>query len=249
MTIRRAIAQGTRAKGARRIPPGRLPWGVVLKALMALLLRVRVRYPERLPTTGAGIIFYNHIHWLDPVLICGRCRRYAVPLTKIEAASWPIVGHLLRWYHVIFITRGEVDRDALRAVWDVLADGDISVISPEGTRSPDGRLQSAKAGLAFIARQEPGAWLMPCAVSGTPRFSWALTKLWRRPVVTLTYGQPFRFRWPENGAERSIQREMTEEAMQQLAACLPDTMRGSYSGPGSTPPRWLEFLSGTADRG
>ena len=90
---------------------------------------------------------------------------------------------------------------------------------------------------------------MPCAVSGTPRFSWALRKLWRRPVVTLTYGRPFRFRWPENGAQRSIQREMTEEAMQQLAACLPDGMRGSYTGPGSTPPRWLEFLSEATDHG
>ena len=46
-------------------------------------------------------------------------------------------------------------------------DGDISVISPEGTRSMDGRLQQAKDGLAFVARQAPDAWLIPCAVTGT----------------------------------------------------------------------------------
>ena len=247
MTIGRAATQRTGARRARRIPPGRVVWGLVLKVLIALLLRLEVRHPERLPTTGNGIIFYNHSHWLDPALICGTCRRYAVPLAKIEAASWPIVGHLLRWYHVIFITRGEVDRDALRAVWNVLADGDVSVISPEGTRSHDGRLQSAKAGLAFIARRESGAWLLPCAVRGTPQFSWALNRLFRRPVVTLTYGKPFRFRWPQNEAERGVQREMTDEAMWQLAACLPDAMRGSYTEPGPTPPRWLEFLAQTPD--
>ena len=99
-----------------------------------------------------GIVYYNHINWLDPVIICGHLQRYGVPLAKVEISRWPLVGQTLRWYHVIYITRGAVDREALKAAWQVLADGDISVIiSPEGLSSQDGHLQEAKEGLAFIA--------------------------------------------------------------------------------------------------
>lgn len=235
----------------RRIPMGRRFWGAVLGTLILLLARLEVRGRDNLPADGPGIVYYNHIHWLDPVLFCGSCRRYAVPLAKNESKGWPGVGKLLQWYHVIFITRGVVDREALKAVWQVLADGDIVVIAPEGTRSLNGVLQPAKEGLAFIARHEPEAWLMPCAVTGTTQFSWSLKRILSRPHIVLTYGQAFRLRWPDGKMERGFLRDMTDEAMAHLATCLPDEMRGTY-GPTSgawseadeapQPTQWLEFV-------
>jgi 1-acyl-sn-glycerol-3-phosphate acyltransferase len=225
-----------------KIPLSRRLWQPVLAVLIWLFMRVRARGDHFLPAVGSGIVYYNHIHWLDPVLICGTIRRYAVPLTKIEASRWPFVGQLLRWYHVIFITRGVVDRAALQATWDVLTEGDISVISPEGTRSVDGRLQSAKEGLAFIARHNPDAWLMPCAATGTPQFGFTLKQLLRRPRIALTYGPPFRFRWPGPKTDRDTLRAMTDEAMAQLANLLPPEMRGDYAGCDPSRHVWLEFL-------
>jgi 1-acyl-sn-glycerol-3-phosphate acyltransferase len=236
---------------SRRIPPGRRIWGPVLRLLIYLLARLEVRGRDNLPADGPGIVYYNHIHWLDPVLFCGSCRRYAVPLAKIESKSWPGVGKLLQWYHVIFITRGVVDRDALKAVWQVLADGDIAVISPEGTRSLNGVLQPAKEGLAFIARHQPEAWLMPCAVTGTPQFSWSLKRILSRPHIVLTYGKALRPRWPDGKMERDALRDMTDEAMAHLAACLPPEMRGAYgparaggseAGKALQPTQWLEII-------
>jgi len=213
----------------------------VLNFLIRLFLTIDVRGVENLPRTGAGIVYYNHIHWLDPVLICARLPRYAVPLAKIESSRWPVIGWLLRWYHVIFITRGVVDRAALQATWDVLRDGDISVISPEGTRSHDGRLQKAKEGLAFVARQVPFSWLIPCAVTGTPAFSWSLKTMLHHPIVTLRYGRPFRLLWPDN-ASRDVLREMTDEAMVPLAQLLPPEMRGDYADADPAQHKWVEFL-------
>lgn len=233
-----------------RIPLGRPITGAILRFLIWLFLRVEVRNAQHIPATGAGIIYYNHIHWLDPVIICGQLARYAVPLTKVEASRWPLVGQLLRWFHVIFITRGVVDRAALQATWEVLADGDISVIAPEGTRSLDGQLQAAKEGLAFVARQAPDCWLIPCAVTGTPAFHWKFPLL-NRPVAVLTYGQPFRLRWPRDAAGafaipdgrtgRELLRSMTDEGMAQLAALLPEEMRGAYSESSQDETVWLDF--------
>jgi len=224
------------------LPPGRPFWGVVLKLLIASLCHLEVRAMELLPREGAGIVYYNHIHWLDPVLICGSMNRYAVPLTKIEASKWPVVGWLLKQYQVIFITRGAVDREALQATWDVMEEGDISVISPEGTRSTTGALQHAKEGLAFIARHVPDAWLIPCAVTGTPNFELSLRGILKRQPIILTYGEPFLFCWPEGRVSREMMREMTDEAMVRLAALLPPEMRGDYAD-ASSEERWCTPLA------
>jgi 1-acyl-sn-glycerol-3-phosphate acyltransferase len=243
--------RGGTAQQGRNTPIGRHIFGAILRFLILLFIDVRVMDEAHVPKTGAGIVYYNHIHWLDPVLICARLHRYAVPLTKIEASRWPLVGWLLKGYHVIFITRGVVDRAALKATWEVLADGDISVISPEGTRSQDTRLQTAKEGLAFVARQAPDCWLIPAGVIGTPTFRFKFPLI-NRPRATITYGQPFRYLWPraadgsvalpEGRASREILREMTDEAMGELAALLPGEMRGAYAGQVGTNRHWLEFI-------
>jgi 1-acyl-sn-glycerol-3-phosphate acyltransferase len=244
-------AQASAAPSRRRIPIGRRVFGAILRFLLRLFLAIRVVDEPKVPKAGAGIVYYNHIHWLDPVIICARLHRYAVPLTKIEASRWPLVGWLLKGYHGIFITRGVVDRAALKATWEVLRDGDISVIAPEGTRSQDARLQTAKEGLAFVARQAPDCWLIPAAVTGTTAFHWGVPLVNRAPVQIL-YGRPFRFRWPrgasgevvlpEGRAGREVLREMTDEAMAELAALLPDDMRGAYADLVGTNTRWLEFI-------
>lgn len=234
-----------------RVPIGRHVFGALLRFLIRLFLKVTVIDESHVPKTGAGIVFYNHIHWLDPVIICARLHRYAVSLTKIEASRWPLVGWLLKGYHVIFITRGVVDRAALKATWEVLRDGDISVISPEGTRSQDARLQTAKEGLAFVARQAPDCWLIPTAVTGTPQFKWGFPFI-NRTRIEIRYGRPFRYRWPRDaegklalpeGREgRERLREMTDEAMAQLAGLLPGEMQGAYAELVGTNTRWLEFI-------
>lgn len=223
----------------------------ILLFLLWLEMRLKTFNDARVPKSGAGIVFYNHIHWLDPVIITGKLPRYAVPLTKVEASRWPFLGWVLKMYHVIFITRGAVDRAALKATWDVLADGDVSVISPEGTRSHDGRMQTAKEGLAFVAQRSPDCWLISAAVTGTPKFHFTFPFINRAPA-TITYGRPFRFRWPrdeegklalpEGRAGREVLREMTDEAMGELAADLPEEMRGDYAEHVGTSRQWLEFI-------
>lgn len=216
---------------------------------MWLFARVEVHGKENVPANGAGIIYYNHIHWADPPIVCGSTPRYAIPLTKIEVSRWFFVGWMLSQYGVIFIRRGTVDRRALQATWQVLANGHVVVISPEGTRSHDQRLINAKDGLAFIARRAPDCWLLPCAVTGTSAVKFSLEGIRNRPRVTITFGRPFRFRWPEdaamrggNRAHRDVMRHMTDDAMVQLAALLPPEMRGAYADGDPSHSQWLEFL-------
>ena len=84
--------------------------------------------------------------WLTPAL-----RRKVHLLGKQEAVDWPVFGWALAQNGVIGVERGAADLDAFRAAKRILDEGHVLAIFPEGTRSPDGRLQEAKNGAALLA--------------------------------------------------------------------------------------------------
>src|SRR5512137_2135905 len=86
-----------------------------LKLAASLLVRYdRVEGVENLPLTGPVIIYSNHIALVDPVLIINVLPRNIVPLAKVEVYKYPVIGLFPRWWNVIPVRRGEVDRYALR---------------------------------------------------------------------------------------------------------------------------------------
>jgi 1-acyl-sn-glycerol-3-phosphate acyltransferase len=181
---------------------------------------------ENVPASGPVLLYGNHIHLLDPVVIILALPRNIVPLAKIETYDYPVIGIVPRLWHVIPVRRGEVDRQALRACLDVLEAGEIVWIAPEGTRRP--ALLEAKDGMAFLAAKT-GVPLLPVAVDGTIGFpALPFSRRWKGPGVTLKYGRPFRFKTgPHAGREQLAQ--MTAEAMYILAALLPPERRGVFS--------------------
>jgi len=180
---------------------------------------------------GPVIVYYNHIHYLDPFVLTTRFvkQRYIVPVAKIELESAFFVGWGLRGYGVIFIKRGEADIPALRGSLAVLKAGHMLLISPEGTRSETGALIEAEKGLGLLVyRTNPV--LMPVGVWGTRDFPSAYKRL-RRPVVHYRFGKPYRFNLPAETSRKQAETIVTDYAMRRLAQCLPETMRGRYADP------------------
>lgn len=86
---------------------------------------------------------------------------------------------------------GRASADALGAISDVLAEGRVVAIYPEGTRSPDGRLYKGKTGMARIALANDVP-VIPVGVIGTKSHKGPLGIPWaRRPVVII--GKPLNF--------------------------------------------------------
>lgn len=196
-----------------------------------LLLRSDIQGIEAMPERGPLILYYNHIHFLDPFVLMTRFvgRRYVVPVAKIELESAFFVGWGLHGYGTIFIKRGEADLPALRGMLAVLDAGYALLISPEGTRSRSGALIEAAKGLGMLVyRSHP--ILMPVGVWGTRDFP-AAYKRGHRPVVHYRFGRPFRFHLPPDFNRKRVESVVTDYAMRRLAQCLPPTMRGFYADP------------------
>ena len=116
-----------------------------------LAFRGEVSGRENLPADGAFLVACNHASFIDPPVvgslvprqICFFARK---TLWKPGFASW--------WLDAVGTI--PVDRDggqdvsALKRVLRALRENRGLILFPEGTRSPDGRLQAPKAGVGFI---------------------------------------------------------------------------------------------------
>jgi len=132
-------------------------------------VRVRVKGTERIPA-AACLFAANHTSTLDGPAIVGAIPRRIAILLKESLFRWPIVGQAFRLAHFIPIERS--GRDAAVASLDKATEelraGQSFLIYPEGTRSPDGRLQKFKRGAVVIAIKA-GSPIVPVACSGAHR--------------------------------------------------------------------------------
>jgi len=187
----------------------------------------RVEGLENVPAEGPAILMINHIAFIDPIVVLHVLPRNIIPLAKIEVYEYPFIGIFPRLWGVIPVRRQEFDRRAVQGALDVLNAGQMILIAPEATRSPE--LQQGKEGIAYIANRA-NAPVIPVVIEGTPGFpAFRTSARWRGPGVTVKFGQPFRFRSTNQRPDRQQLRKMTDEALYRLASYLPEERRGFYS--------------------
>ena len=132
-------------------------------------VRVRVKGVERIPA-GTCIFAANHTSSADAPAVVGAIPRRIAILLKHSLFEWPIVGQAFHLAHFIPVDRfnRESAIESLEKATSALRDGQSFLIYPEGTRSPDGRLQEFKKGTAVMAIKS-GVPLVPVACSNAHR--------------------------------------------------------------------------------
>jgi 1-acyl-sn-glycerol-3-phosphate acyltransferase len=215
---------------ARREPVRRVLRWMITNIGWRVFARIdpaRISGLENLPLTGPAILMINHIAFIDPIVVLGNLPRNIVPLAKAEASRIPVWGIFPRLWEVIPVRREELDRRALERALEVLGAGEVILIAPEAHRHP--ALAQAKEGIAYIAHKS-GAPIVPVAIENTPGYP-TLLGPWnaRKPGAYFNLGRPFRFKPVAGRLPRERLRLMTDEAMYQLAAMLPEQRRGYYA--------------------
>jgi 1-acyl-sn-glycerol-3-phosphate acyltransferase len=220
--------------------PRRFMRDVLLWLGFHLLVKVDIRGLEYIPPAGPTIVMMNHRGAVDPFVVLGAVRpRFVVPMSKIENFRIPLIGRLMRWWGAYPVRRNEIDRSALQTTVELLRNGNLVLMAPEGTRQP--AMIEGKDGMTYVAIKAD-AVLVPLGMNGTREFFHNIKRL-RRTHITMDFGPAFRFR--TNGRERIPRDEMrcmTQEAMYQLAKLLPEPLRGVYSDLGKTTTDTIEFV-------
>ncbi len=196
------------------------------------LLRVTCRLDreelKKVPQTGPMIIITNHINVLEgPLLYLFMRPRNTIAMAKQELWNHAFTKRIMEWWECIPVNRGMLDRDAMNACFRVLDDEDLLCIAPEGTRSPDGRLQQGKAGTGFIAAKKRVP-ILPIANFGMEDYLKNFKRLKRTPV-SIRVGKPFMVTIDKKRLSAEERQGLTDEMMIRLAKLMPDSYHGFYA--------------------
>jgi len=152
------------------------------------VFRISVTGLENIPRPPY-IIAANHQAWYDPAfiipffpdrpLIYTMAKRETVFNRAWKRRLLPLLG-----VFPISPSRGELDEQGLRTVYQVLERGGVMLMFPEGRYSRGRALRPLRNGIAYFALQA-GVPISPVAVTGAAR-------LWPFKRIEVTIGAPIR---------------------------------------------------------
>ncbi|HET9885947.1 MAG TPA: lysophospholipid acyltransferase family protein, partial [bacterium] len=139
-----------------------------LSALAAChaLWDLRVEGRENVPRTGPLLVTANHQSYLDPAVLAAVFPREVGFAAKQELFKIFGFGRLIRALHAIPVDRSSIAPSTLRRFEDWVRGGGALVVFPEGTRSKDGNLGTAKTGAGLMLARF-GAPVLPVYLEGT----------------------------------------------------------------------------------
>lgn len=212
----------------------------VFRGITSLLARIDDAELEMVPSSGPLIIYTNHVNLLEiPIIYTHLQPRRVHGMLLAERWNIPVINWALDVAETIPLHRAEADITALKKGLEMLARGEMLIISPEGTRSRDGRLSVAHPGVVLLALHSLAS-LIPVAYFGAEKWEANMRRL-KRTDFHLRVGKPFHLDARGEKVTGSVRQQMVDEMMYQLAALLPEPYRGVYADLAHASSRYIVF--------
>lgn len=144
-----------------------------VRPFLALVLGVNLRHAERLPKTGPAILAANHNSHLDTLLLMS-----LFPLSQLHrvrpvaAADYFLKNRFIAWFalnvmHILPLARRPKPGVApLAHIEEALAQGDILILFPEGSRGEPEKRSELKSGIAHLMEHAPEVPVVPIYFHG-----------------------------------------------------------------------------------
>jgi 1-acyl-sn-glycerol-3-phosphate acyltransferase len=190
--------------------------------LFKFYFRWRVFHNERVPLQGPVILAANHASFLDPPLVGSGLKRDINYLARKSLFRYPVLGWILRAVNAVPVDRDGGGAAGLKAIMDRLRDGGAIILFPEGTRTLNGELQSARSGIGLTVIKSV-APVVPVRVFGTYE-AWGKGVGFPRPHrVVVKYGEPMNFeklRAEAKGCSKIRLKEIYQEIANEIMAAI-----------------------------
>ncbi|MGI9332184.1 MAG: lysophospholipid acyltransferase family protein [Gammaproteobacteria bacterium] len=149
-------------------------FAVVVKPLMAIVFGLNIRRRELLPLKGPAIIVANHNSHLDAMVLMSMFPLLSLNAVRPAAAMDYFLRYKwLAWFSqtimgIIPIDRAgrEKGKDPIAALEKALANDDILLIFPEGSRGEPEVMTTFKKGVAHLVERRPEAAVVPVFMHG-----------------------------------------------------------------------------------
>jgi 1-acyl-sn-glycerol-3-phosphate acyltransferase len=177
---------------------------------------VEIKGAHHIPNTGPAIVAVNHLGLLDILL-------GFVAVNRPDATGWVADKHLKNPIYKNIVESAD-------GIWmnrENLKRGRLFAVAPEGTRSPTGKMQQGKEGVAYLAINS-GVPIIPGGMTGTENYGRTLICL-RKPKLSIRFGQAFTLPKPDRKRRQQQLEEGITEIMCRIAALIPEKYHGVYT--------------------
>ncbi|KKN74582.1 hypothetical protein LCGC14_0389030 [marine sediment metagenome] len=157
--------------------PKRLFFLLIVKPVVYLLLGLNIYSLQRLPARGPAILAANHNSHLDTLVLMA-----LYPLSQLHrvrpvaAADYFLRNRFTSWLSLNVIgiiplnRQSQIDKDKVfDQCQQALANDEILLLFPEGSRGEAEQLQPLRKGIYHLARTHPGTTVTPIAMHGLGR--------------------------------------------------------------------------------
>ncbi|CAN5706359.1 N/A [soil metagenome] len=154
--------------------PGRSARGVAFyqlcyflsRAVLTAAYRLRVWDSGNLPPTGPVLVIANHQSHFDPVLVgMALPSRHLNFVARATLFAFKPFGTMIAALNAFPLKQGESDTVAIRATIELLRQGRVVLIFPEGSRTPDGEIHEFKRG-AWLLMSRAKCPIVPVGIEG-----------------------------------------------------------------------------------
>ncbi len=132
---------------------------LVMLFVTRIVYRLKVRGDEHLPTDGAAILVCNHVSFVDAVILGVCSPRPMIFLMDHRIFKTPGMGWFFKAVKAIPIAPQKENPEAYERAFErarqVLKDGDLLCLFPEGAITKDGQMQPFKPGIMKILETNP----------------------------------------------------------------------------------------------
>lgn len=186
-------------------------------AIMWLIFKTFFRLSikgEKVPRTGAAIVAANHRSYLDPIVMNLSCGRLVSFLGKEELFDIPVLSWIVRKFSTVPVKRGKADVKSLKKIIEMLREGKLIGIFPEGTRrrhTENGETTIFR-GVGLLS-EKTGAPVYPLSITGTDKiFVGGIIPI-RLPKITVVVGKAIE---PESGLGKELQVSISSKTMETI---------------------------------
>jgi 1-acyl-sn-glycerol-3-phosphate acyltransferase len=196
---------------------------IFMGPLLKLLFRPWIKGLDNVPAEGAAVLASNHLSFSDSIFMPLMVPRPVVFLAKLEyftgkGLKGKLTAAFFRLTNQLPMDRsgGAASANSLDSGMQILKDGGLLGIYPEGTRSPDGKLYRGKVGVAKLVLTT-GVPVIPVAMIGTDKVQPIGRRIPNIRRIGVIFGEPMDFsRYQGLENDRFVQRSVTDEIMYEL---------------------------------
>ncbi len=184
--------------------------------LFKIFWKIEITGSDNIPKKGSLIVAPNHVSYLDPVIVGISMKRKVHFIAKKEVFSTVLGNLFFRQLNAFPVDRDKIDMAALKNALNLLQQGEILGIFPEGTRSMNGELKEFKLGIIKIA-MKAGAPILPVGIIGVhkiyPRGK-KFPTLFKHKII-VRFGSPISFS-TQKTKDKIYQKESLNELSQKI---------------------------------